>query len=136
ICRWQSDITLSPKIKQQMIRDFQRRYPDQADAAIHKDTLYCLALMQHHEAPTRLMDWTYSPFVAAKFAAGEEGTRDAAIWCLNTEWCQKTAEADPVVGNNLKLRADDAFRNNVTFHPIYLGARRRFVYLENPLRLN
>jgi hypothetical protein len=69
-------------------------------AAIHKDTLYCLAMMQHHGAPTRLMDWTYSPFVAAKFAAGE-GTGDAAIWCLNAKWCQETAEAEPVVGNNL-----------------------------------
>jgi len=136
IRRWESDMTLSPKIEQQMIRDFRRRYPDQADAAIHKDTLYCLALMQHHEAPTRLIDWTYSPFVAAKFAAGEEGTRDAAIWCLNTEWCQKTAEADPVVGNVLKMRADDAFRNDLTFRRIYLDAQRPFVCLENPLRLN
>jgi hypothetical protein len=132
---WDSHMAWSPMIERQMIRDFRRRYPDRADAAVHDDTLYCLALMQHHGAPTRLMDWTYSPFVAAKFAAGE-GTRDAAIWCLNAEWCRKTAEADPVVGNDLKLRADDAFRNNVTFHPVYLVARRPFVCLENPLRLN
>jgi hypothetical protein len=68
---WDSDIALSPMIERQMIRDFLRRYPDQADAAIREDTLYCLAMMQHHGAPTRLMDSTYSPFVAAKFAAGK-----------------------------------------------------------------
>jgi hypothetical protein len=118
-----------------MIRDFLRRYPDHADAAIREDTLYCLAMMQHHGAPTRLMDWTNSPFVAAKFATGE-GTRDAAIWCLNAEWCRKTAEAQPVVGNVLKQRADDAFRNEVTFRSAYLDANRPFICLENPLRLN
>ena len=135
ICAWDSNIALSPKIERQMIRDFLRRYPDQADAAIGEDTLYCLAMMQHHGAPTRLMDWTYSPFVAAKFGAGE-GTRDAAIWCLNAKWCWEMAEADPVVGNDLKLRAEDAFRNDLTFRKIYLDAQRPFVCLENPLRLN
>src|SRR5262245_28039058 len=81
------------------------------------------------------MDWTYSPFVAAKFAAGE-GTRNAAIWCLNADWCWETAEGDPVVGSDLKLREEDAFRNDLTFRKIYLDAQRRFVCVENPLRLN
>jgi FRG domain-containing protein len=130
---WDSDIGFSPAIERQMIRDFRRRYPDQTDAAIRDDTLYCLTMMQHHGAPTRLMDWTYSPFVAAKFAAGE-GTKDAAIWCLNAKWCQTTAAA--VVGNDLKLRDGDAFRNDLTFRPIYLDGHRPFVCLENPLRLN
>ena len=37
--------------------------------------------MQHYGAPTRLLDWTASPFVAAYFAA-ESGDSDGVIWVL------------------------------------------------------
>jgi FRG domain len=45
-------------------------------------TLEWLALMQHHGAPTRLLDFTWSPYVAAFFAL-ERATRDAAIWAIS-----------------------------------------------------
>ena len=46
-----------------------------------EDSFQWLALMQHHGAPTRLLDFTWSPYVAAFFAL-ERATGDAAIWAL------------------------------------------------------
>ena len=41
------------------------------------------ALMQHHGAPTRLLDWTASPYVAAYFATQQDGSDgDGAVWCF------------------------------------------------------
>jgi len=48
----------------------------------HEDLLEWLALMQHHGAPTRLLDCTFSFPVAAFFAAWE-GKSDFAVWAFN-----------------------------------------------------
>jgi len=41
-------------------------------------------LMQQYSCPTRLLDWTYSPYVAAYFAAEQLPDVDGAIWFFNS----------------------------------------------------
>ena len=66
-----------PNIETRLLREFKRTYPLNTNVAPpdDNDTLGWLALMQHHGAPSRLLDWTYSPLVAAFFAL------DALLGC-------------------------------------------------------
>jgi hypothetical protein len=53
-----------------------------------------LALMRHHGAPTRLLDWSYSLYVALFFACKERPAAcepHAALWAVNTSLIEAEA---------------------------------------------
>jgi FRG domain len=51
------------------------------------------SLMQHYGAPTRLLDWTVSAYVAAYFAVVHSWDRDGAVWLFGVKDLNDGVEA-------------------------------------------
>lgn len=72
-----------PIYERKIIERFQRRamyYLDRVPDA--SNLLEWISLIQHHGGPTRLLDFTYSYYVATYFST-ENALQDSALFCLN-----------------------------------------------------
>lgn len=86
--------TLQPKLERLIITYEEKELYDEFKRTAHLYTesnrkiesrMEWLSLMQHHGAPTRLLDWTRSPYVAAFFAVNDLQVSEdyAAVWAVN-----------------------------------------------------
>jgi len=97
--------------EERAIRIFRRKAHNYLPAPnVLDNDLRCLALMQHHGAPTRLLDFTKSPFVAAFFAL-ETAVTDAAVFALNTPklWNATPASHPELMRDVIDPRRDGNF---------------------------
>lgn len=81
-----------PLLEQTILGRFKRqaRNYDLNYVPTDEDALGWLSLLQHHGAPTRLLDWTRSPFVACFFAL-EAARSEAAVWAIDHIWLRNRA---------------------------------------------
>jgi hypothetical protein len=135
--KWGCDWQELPEIEDGLLRRFKReahlyltKEPDQ------DDRIGWLALMRHHGAPTRLLDWTYSFFVAVYFAIERaEPDEPSCVWAMNLGalW-ERVAQLD-----HLKplLKHDPNAKQKSTVDAIIdHSPRHALVFRLNPWRMN
>jgi hypothetical protein len=144
------ELTKAGGLEQQLLREFKRRAHHYLDHVPDDNNIIeWLALMQHHGAPTRLLDWTYSLPVAAYFAllsafparysksSERKLGRDAEVWMINTKWCRDASirrlpEDDWVLTRELESTAEE----ERLYKFLFPEKRISYVYSVNPFRLN
>jgi hypothetical protein len=92
--------------------------------------------MRHYGAPSRLLDFTFSFFIAAFFAANDTDG-DSVIWAVERNRLSElaTRTINTIHGPDIPIEFTET-RNGPSFRSIFVQTDHSFVVAANPLRLN
>jgi hypothetical protein len=133
-------INLRKGIEAEFVAEFQRG----ATNYLHKDELpehliEWLALMQHHGAPTRLIDFSRSPFIAAFFAYEQcfvQQDIDVAVWAINFNFLKNRALEDLESEFSTEIKENKNLINERLFEKIFYQNNRNLIFPVEPFRMN
>ena len=96
-----------------------------------------LALMQHYGVPTRLMDWTLSPYVALYFAFENSlADTDCAVWAINTDWLFEKAREKLLKDSKFPIEPHERAFNAYLNSNLLNAGNPNVVVVANPVRMN
>jgi hypothetical protein len=126
------------EIERGLIRRFKRQY-HHFDVRLPDSDNYpeWLSIMRHYGAPIRMLDWSYSFFVAVFFAIEDRiSAQGAAIWALHKNTIIENAKNLKNIGGMLK--EDEDIKKEETWTKCFYcpDSPQLFVFPTNPFRLN
>lgn len=127
-------------VEAELIREFKRAYHQFGVHIPGPDApIEWLALMRHYGAPTRLLDFTYSLYVAAYFAL-EDANKDCAVYAINPEWAQRESVQLLQTAGKVDLKTHMSRTTPEQELEVYAAHFKppfaRSAYPGNPFRLN
>jgi hypothetical protein len=98
-----------------------------------------LCIMQQYGISTRLLDFSFSPFVALFFAYNSllNNNKDVGVWAVNKEWCKITAieRIKKIKGyDNIDCNAD--LTGDKAFDEIFLNNYQHGINFVYPVEIN